>query len=349
MNSPPLKVAKKCVDIFIGLLVTYLKSIFIVCVFFAVIVALLGGFAQAGALVVFAPIMSIMFSIKSLLIVGYPAALALYFFKIKQKLWWVLVGGITAQVAYFLFMHPLLASEEGINLLLAMPAMIGMLTGFMLQKRLFNDMPLIKEGYNPVSKENPTFKSIFGDSWDELPPVMKAHYANRPYSDDETVAEGALDVMCKSPLSWLAPIMKLLGQIPPANETGVPVSVQFKSDKDSKAFHFVRTFNFKQNKPYVFHSRMVQIKGNEVIEIMRFGLSWRLLYSWDGEKVVLAHKGYALLAFGHFIPLPLTLLMGKGYAEEIAVDDKTFDMVTHITHPWWGKVYEYKGRFEVMG
>lgn len=194
---------------------------------------------------------------------------------------------------------------------------------------------------------DPIFKSIFGQSWDDLPTVMKSHYANRPYSHDETVVEGTLDVMCKPPLSWIAPIMKLLGQIPPANEVGVLVTVQFKSDEDSKAFHFVRTFNFTRSKPYVFHSRMVQIKDNEVIEIMRLGVGWRMLYSWDGEKVVLTHKGYALHVFGHFIPMPLTLLMGKGYAEERAVGDKTFDMVTHITHPWWGKVYEYKGRFEV--
>ena len=100
----------------------------------------------------------------------------------------------------------------------------------------------------------------------------------------------------------------------------------FKSDRDTKFFHFVRTFHFKNAAPYVFHSRMMQIRDNEVIEIMRFGLGWKMLYSWDGEKVILQHKGYALHLFGHFIPLPLTLLMGKGYAEEIAVDENMFDM-----------------------
>lgn len=193
----------------------------------------------------------------------------------------------------------------------------------------------------------PIFKSIFGESWDSLPPVMHKHYANRPYTDDEVVVEGRLDVMCKPPLKWLSPLMALMGQIPARNEASVPVSVRFKSDKNSKAFHFVRSFHFKNSKPYIFHSRMMQIKGNEVIEVMRFGLGWKMLYLWDGEKVVLQHRGYALYLFGHFIPMPLTLLMGKGYAEEIAVDENTFDMITHITHPWWGKVYEYKGRFEV--
>lgn len=196
-------------------------------------------------------------------------------------------------------------------------------------------------------KAGPTFKSIFGEDWNSLPPVMKKHYANRPYSDEVTTVEGVLDVFCKPPLLWLSPLMKLLGQIPTFNEDNVPVTVRFESDLNSKAFHFNRSFNFLNRKPYVFHSRMLQIKDNEVVEIMRFGLGWKMQYSWDGEKVILAHKGYVIQLFGHLIPLPLTMLMGAGNAAEYPVDDKTFDMEVSIAHPWWGEMYGYKGRFEV--
>ena len=48
--------------------------------------------------------------------------------------------------------------------------------------------------------EEPIFKSIFGASWDELPSVMRKHYANRPYSDDITIVDGVLDVMCAGPI-----------------------------------------------------------------------------------------------------------------------------------------------------
>lgn len=196
-------------------------------------------------------------------------------------------------------------------------------------------------------KNEPIFKSIFGASWECLPIAMKKHYANCPYTNDEVVVRGSLNVMCKPPLKWLGVVMRRMGQIPIHNEQNVPVTVSYTSDKNSKAFHFVRSFHFKGAAPYIFHSRMLQIKDNEVIEIMRFGLGWKMLYLWDGQKVVLQHRGYALYIFGHYIPMPLTYLMGKGYAEEIAVDENTFDMLTHITHPWWGKVYEYKGRFSI--
>lgn len=195
---------------------------------------------------------------------------------------------------------------------------------------------------------DPIFKSIFGSSWQDLPPVMKKHYAIRPFTNDETRCEGHLDVVCNQPLKFLAPVMKLLGQIPAFNENSVPVTVDFRSDETSRFFHFDRTFHFAGSKPYRFHSRMVQVKGNEVIEIMRFGFGWRLNYGWDGEKVVLGHRGYAIKILGFLVPVPMTWIFGSGYAEERAIDENNFEMMTHITHPLWGKVYEYKGRFRIV-
>lgn len=196
-------------------------------------------------------------------------------------------------------------------------------------------------------KNEPIFKAIFGDDWHKLPPIMKKHYANRPYTKDLNTVKGHLDLMCKPPLTWLSPLMKALGQIPTVNEEHVPVRVNFESDPDSKFFTFHRIFNFSSGKSYGFRSRMLQLKDNEVIELMKFGLGWKLAYHWDGEKVVLSHRGYALHFFGLFIPLPLTLLLGAGYAEEHPIDDNTFEMITHISHPLWGKVYQYNGRFEL--
>ena len=195
---------------------------------------------------------------------------------------------------------------------------------------------------------SPTFQSIFGDAWNQLPTVIHKHYANRPFSNDLTIVKGELDVMCAGPIKWLAPLMRFMGQIPPVNELQVPVLVHFHSSSESQDFHFKRSFKFKHHPLYSFHSKMRQVKGDEVVEVMRFGLCWRLFYRWQDDKVKLIHKGYAFQLFGYLIPLPLTILLGQGYAEETAIDDDTFDMITTITHPWWGQIYEYKGRFKVL-
>ena len=200
---------------------------------------------------------------------------------------------------------------------------------------------------NLTLNSSPIFQDIFGDSWKDLPIVLKKHYANRPYSQDKVSVEGVLDVSCRSYMRLLRPFYRLLGSVPAITESGVPVTVDFDSEKNTKAFHFNRTFYFTRAKPYHFRSQMLQISGNEVIEVMRFGVCWRMNYGWDGSKVTLRHKGYALKILGHYLPLPISCLVGRGDADEIAVDDDHFDMRVSITHPLFGDVYSYAGRFKV--
>ena len=209
-----------------------------------------------------------------------------------------------------------------------------------------------RRGVAPIDNldlgEEPVFKPIFGAAWAELPPVFHKHYANRPYSSDLTVVEGVMDVSSAGPMRLLAPLLNALRQIPARNEKGVPVRVEYRSQPDMRAFHFRRVFRFEGGRTYEFRSRMVGEGGANVVETMRFGLCWRLRYGWDGEKVTLDHRGYGLRLFGRLLPLPLGLLIGESRAEERAVDENRFDMATTITHPWWGRVYEYKGRFTVV-
>lgn len=196
-------------------------------------------------------------------------------------------------------------------------------------------------------KSVPIFEGIFGKDWDNLPPVIKKHYANRPYSNDSVTVEGKLDVRCRSYMRLLRPIYRLMGSVPAVTEKHVPVIVNFDSSLESRAFHFNRSFRFSSTKPYRFRSKMLQVNGSEVIEVMRFGVCWRMIYGWDGEKVTLRHRGYALNIFGHYVPLPITSLIGRGDASEVAVDDDHFDMNVEITHPLLGVVYSYAGRFKV--
>jgi len=196
-----------------------------------------------------------------------------------------------------------------------------------------------------MTKRYPIFKSIFGAAWKTLPPVLQKHYANRPYSNDVTTVRGKLDVMSKNPAKLIAPLLNLLGLIPLRNETGVPVTVEFASKPSSAEFQFNRVFNFQKANPHAFRSHMVQIRDNKVAEIMTFGFTWKMQFEWDGENIILRHDGYALYVFGCLLPLPLTFLLGSGYAVETAVDQDSFDMSVEVRHPWWGVIYGYKGRF----
>lgn len=194
--------------------------------------------------------------------------------------------------------------------------------------------------------EQPIFKPIFGDSWDKLPPVFHKHYANRPYSNDIATLEGTMDISYSWWSRLMLPLFRLFKTLVPYQGTDIPTTVRFKSDIDTRKFHYDRQFNFPDREPYYFRSYMIQIKDNTVVEFMRFGIGWKAKFEWNGEKVILNHAGYVWKVFGLMIPMPISLILGKGYAEEVAISDNEFKMRMDITHFLLGKVFEYSGRFK---
>ena len=200
---------------------------------------------------------------------------------------------------------------------------------------------------NLDKKSSPIFKTVFGNAWNSLPPVMKKHYANHPYRDEMVTVEGVMKVESSVLGKLMTPFFRLAGTLVPYEGDNVKAAVNFISTPDSDVFQFDRTFYFPGRAPYRFHSRMKPVGGNELVEFMRFGLGWHMAFTWTGQKVVLTHKGYVLNLFGFLLPLPLGLLMGKGYAEETPINDNEFSMLMEIRHPLWGKVYGYSGNFRV--
>jgi hypothetical protein len=155
---------------------------------------------------------------------------------------------------------------------------------------------------------------------------------------------GRLDVTVSPMVSLMA---RLTGMLLAYSGNDIPVTVILRSGKESGAFHFDRTFHFPDRGNVTFRSRMETIKGHELVEIMRFGLGWKLAYAWDGRKVILRHRGYLWRIFGLTIPVPLELIIGKGYAEETPISDDAFSMWTHVDHPLFGKTFGYAGTFSI--
>ncbi|MCA3269080.1 MAG: DUF4166 domain-containing protein [Thalassospira sp.] len=195
-----------------------------------------------------------------------------------------------------------------------------------------------------LPNDKPIFQSVLGQSWETLPPLMQQHYAVRPYSQDRVTVEGTMDVHQSRLVGLLA---RLTGMLIPYAGRNIPIRVVFHSSEDSEAFHFQRTLSFPGKAPITFNSHMESIGGSEMVEFMRFGVGWKLAYEWTGEKMILHHRGYVWRVFGWMLPVPLSLIMGKGYAEEIPVSETDFHMWTHTLHPLFGKMFGYGGTFKI--
>lgn len=190
----------------------------------------------------------------------------------------------------------------------------------------------------------PIFQPIFAQNWNQLPLSLQRHYINRPYSTDKTTIKGKMSIDYHWIVNLIRPFYRILGSIPIQKAQDLPVTVIFSSNKNSRAFHFHRIFYFADAK-YSFRSKMLQQKDNQVVEIMRFGFCWKITYLFNDNIVTLQHRGYALTLFNFYLPLPITWLIGRGDAQEIAIDDNSFSMRVIINHPLFGDIYNYSGTF----
>lgn len=199
---------------------------------------------------------------------------------------------------------------------------------------------------NLAGNTAPIFKPIFGKSWNQLPPVMHMHYQNRPFTNERTRVQGTMSVQAIWFMRLLGPIAPLLGLVPVRNARNIPVTVDFVSEPNGEGLYFDRAFHYTDGHPVRFCSKMVPVGGNQIVEQLRCRLGWRVAFSWQDNRVHLNHQGYSLCLFGKFIPLPITWLVGTVHAEEWETGTNSFSMYVEITHPIFGKTYEYHGDFQ---
>ena len=198
-----------------------------------------------------------------------------------------------------------------------------------------------------MHEAEPIFARIFGASWASLPPALRKHYANRPFTCDVVVVDGTMNVETSWLIRLLGPVLRLSGALVPMAGHDIPVTVTFRSEPASNAFCLDREFRFAGRPPYRFRSRMVPSEGNAVIEWMPVGIGWHAGYAFDHNEVRLDHRGYVARVFGVHVPLPLHWVLGRGQAREQARDDDTFHMAMSLQHALFGKVYGYSGTFRI--
>jgi len=200
----------------------------------------------------------------------------------------------------------------------------------------------------PMPAQKPLIEKIFGEQTKNIPPILRKRYSNRPYSTDTLQLKGEMNITTSKLFQFLSPLFKLAGTLVSYPAEKIPATVELTSDIKSNKITMHRTFYYSNKSPQHFISKVIHIKDNIVIESMRFGFASKLIYTYDKNQITMEYGGYAFCFGTKLIPIPLGLLIGRFYLHEEAVSDDQFKMLFKLTHPLFGKIFQYDGYFKIL-
>ncbi len=112
----------------------------------------------------------------------------------------------------------------------------------------------------------PVLQRALGESWGQLPAVLKKHFTLNSYSDDNFIVRGEMLEVYHSLFAKLfIPVGILLGAVVPYIGQKIPIKVSYSTSTLDDALYMDRCFSFKQKNPFHFKTRTEFVKPNEVI------------------------------------------------------------------------------------
>jgi len=198
-------------------------------------------------------------------------------------------------------------------------------------------------------KQQPVIKKALGDSWDDLAEIIKRHYDISPGTSSNMIIKGVMDEVYHSAIAKLFILPgRIFGALVPYKGKKIPTEVRNWTTSDNNvAMFWHRTLQFPNKSPVIFKSRMEHIKGDEIIEYVRYGMGIRMRMSVKDNALVFRSIGYIWKIAGIKIPVPTWAILGDAEITEKSISDDQFFIDFHITHPLFGRTFAYSGVYSI--
>ena len=182
-------------------------------------------------------------------------------------------------------------------------------------------------------------QQALGADWDKLPPALQAHYRFGTTTDT-----GSMDIEYPRFMQPVWSILRLLGALVDRQGKSVTTIVEKRVVGERQVWQ--RTITYPDGQIVRFDSFWVAAGNAEVIEFVNPVLGLQMAPYVVGEK--LHYRGVRFVAkFGLVtIPIPEWLALGHTTIIEEALDDTHFAMDFRLTHPLFGQLFRYSGKFE---
>ena len=182
-------------------------------------------------------------------------------------------------------------------------------------------------------------QQALGADWDKLSPALQAHYRFGTTTDT-----GSMDIEYPRFMQPVWSILRLLGALVDRQGKSVTTIVEKRVVGERQVWQ--RTITYPDGQIVRFDSFWVAAGNAEVIEFVNPVLGLQMAPYVVGEK--LHYRGVSFIAkLGPVtIPIPEWLVLGHATIIEEALDDTHFAMDFRLTHPLFGQLFRYSGKFE---
>jgi len=205
---------------------------------------------------------------------------------------------------------------------------------------------IIGDGMNVTE---PVLKQALRSDWFSLAGVIRSHYGLTPFSNEKIHLQGIMERISYSSVAVpLMPFAVFAGALVPYRGRNIPVHAINSSLSDRPDYFWTRIFYFPGRKPFIFRSRMICTREGEITEYVRFHLGIRFSVTAQDGGLVERDLGYVWKIGKLSVPLPIHLLLGRSYVEEMPISALEYEMNWTVTHPLFGETFAYNGRFSVI-
>ncbi|MGY0193873.1 DUF4166 domain-containing protein [Leptothrix sp. BB-4] len=182
-------------------------------------------------------------------------------------------------------------------------------------------------------------RRALGADWDRLPPALQAHHGAEAAADC-----GHMDIDYPSAMQ---PGLRLLGALGALlSRRGRQVETRVDRFLDGERQHWHRTIRYADGEAITFDSVWVPSGPGRFIEYVNPWLGLEMAPTWDGQRLTCRGLRFVLRIGTWHVTVPQWLGPGVTTIVEQAVDDRHFAMDFRMTHPWFGQLFRYAGRFE---
>lgn len=185
---------------------------------------------------------------------------------------------------------------------------------------------------------NSPMQTALGDDFAKLPPALRAHYRQGTTRDS-----GWLDISFPGAMRpWLR-LLHRVGALVPRGGQRIATTVD-KQVAGERQF-WQRTIRFADGDSVRFDSIWEPGENGTLIEYVNPVLGLQMQPYVVGEQ--LHYRGIHFVARlgGWRLPIPEWLALGHTTIVEQALDEQRFAMDFRLTHPLFGELFRYSGKF----